>query len=246
MRFHFYTMVAVLLSGLLLNLDNRDMLALVFAMTLVIVTEMINTALETVVDMITETYSPAAKVVKDVAAGAVLLAAANALIAGTLIFFGQKKLLQIQDRMQHNLTPDVTYVVIVGIVLMVLIVIISKLRTGTGSPWHGGVVSGHSAIGFFLAMTVFFTAHNTVIAVLAILLAILVAQSRVEARVHTLQEVVFGAVLAIFVTSLVYWVWPHLRGMWGQSRPPAAAVRVTTAPGSRPTRDGGVERFVKR
>lgn len=246
MRFHFYVTAVVLLSGLLLNLETRDMLALVFAMALVIVAEMFNTAIEAVVDMITETYNPAAKVAKDVAAGAVLMAAANALIVATLIFFGQKKLLQIQDRMQHNLTPDITYVVIVGIVLMVLIVIISKLRTGSATPWHGGVVSGHSAIGFFLAMTIFFTAHNTAIAVLAILLAILVAQSRVEARVHTLQEVVLGAVLAIFVTSLVYWVWPHLRGMWGQGRPPAAAVRMVTAPGSGPARAGGVERFVKR
>ena len=90
MRFHFYTLVAVLLSGLLLDLDNRDMLVLIFAITLVIVAEMMNTAVEAVIDLVVECYNPIAKVAKDVAAGAVLIAAANALIAGVLIFFGQK------------------------------------------------------------------------------------------------------------------------------------------------------------
>ena len=218
MRYHFYILVAVLLSGLLLNLDNRDMLVLVFAITLVIVAEMFNTAIEAVVDMITESYNPAAKLAKDVAAGAVLLAAANAVIAGALIFFGQHKLAQIQERMQHEMAPDVTRVVVVGIVLLTLVVIISKLLSNTGSPWRGGIISGHSAIGFLLAMSIFFTAHNPVVDLLAILLAILVAQSRVEAGIHSLQEVVLGAVLAILLTSLVYWVMPRVRDAMRTSR----------------------------
>jgi diacylglycerol kinase (ATP) len=225
MRLHFYTLVAVMLSGLLLNLDNRDMLVLVFAITLVIVAEMFNTAIEAVVDMITESYNPIAKLAKDVAAGAVLLAAMNAIIAGVLIFFGQKKLMDIQNRMEENLPPDVTKVVVVGIVSLALIVIISKLLSNTGSPWHGGIISGHSAVGFLLAMTIFFTSKNPVIAFLAILLAILVAQSRVEAGVHSLQEVVLGAVLAILLTSLVYWVMPMVRTL---GRPSDSQVNAPT------------------
>jgi len=231
MRYHFLTLVAVLLSGLLLNLGNRDMLALVFAITLVIVAEMFNTAIEAIVDMVTENYHPVAKIAKDVAAGAVLLAGMNAVIAGVLIFFGQNKLHEIQGRMETNLPPDVTRIVVVGIVLLTLVVIISKLLSDTGTPWHGGIISGHSAIGFFLAMTIFFTARNTVIAFLAILLAVLVAQSRVEAGVHTLREVVLGAVLAILLTSLVYWVVPYVRHIWGPEG--RAKVPSTTESGPR-------------
>ena len=214
MRFHFYTLVAVMLSGLLLNLDNRDMLVLVFAITLVIVTEMINTALEAVVDMMTEHYNPVAKIVKDVAAGAVLIAAMNAIIAGVLIFFGQQRLTEIKVRMQQNLPTDVTQVVVVGIVALALIVVISKLVSNTGSPWKGGIISGHSAVGFLLAMTIFFTAKNSVVAILAISLALLVAQSRVEAGIHSLREVVLGAVLAILLTSLVFRIMPFVRERW--------------------------------
>jgi diacylglycerol kinase (ATP) len=252
MRFHFYILVAVLLSGLLLDLNNRDMLALVFAITLVIVTEMINTTVEAVVDLVTDNYNQAAKLAKDVAAGAVLLASMNAIIAGILIFFGQQKLDDIQKSFRQEIGADVTkvtQVVVIGIVLLVLIVIISKLLSGTGSPWHGGIISGHSAVGFLLAMTIVFTAHNPVAAFLAIMLAILVAQSRVEAGIHSIQEVVLGAVLAIFLTSLVYWVMPKVRDFWGRRvvrhafLSPSPALRRTSGPGM-PPRFAGVVCFV--
>jgi diacylglycerol kinase (ATP) len=228
MRFHFYTLVAVLLSGLLLNLDNRDMLVLVFAITLVIVAEMFNTAIEAVVDMITENYNPVAKLAKDVAAGAVLLAAMNAIIAGVLIFFGQDKIAAIRAHMQEQGDINVTRVVVVSIVLLTLIVIISKLLSNTGSPWHGGIISGHSAIGFLLAMTIFFISQNNpAVTFMAVLLAVLVAQSRVEAGVHSLREVVLGAVLAIFLTSLVYWVMPKLRFLMSK---PSNHASLSSAP----------------
>ena len=212
MRFHFFTLVAVLLAGLMLSLDPRDMLVLVFAITLVIVAEMFNTAIEAVVDMITQNYNPAAKLAKDVAAGAVLLAAANAVIAGVLIFFGQNRLVEIRHRIADpNAAPNIAGVVVLGIVLLTLVVIISKLVSNTGSPWKGGIISGHSAIGFLLAMTIFFSVRNVAIGFLAILLALLVAQSRVEAGIHSLREVVLGAVLAILLTSMVFKIMPYAR-----------------------------------
>lgn len=235
MRFHFYILIAIMLSGLFLNLNNRDMLVLVFAVTLVIAAEMFNTAIEAVVDMITESYNPVAKLAKDVAAGAVLICAANAVIAGVLIFFGQDKISQIQKQMGTN-QPDVTRVVVVSIIALALIVVVSKLLSNTGTPWHGGVVSGHSAIGFMLAMTIFFTANNSVVSFLAILLAILVAQSRVEAGVHSIQEVILGAVLAILLTSTVYWVMPRVGSLLRpRSITPTNAPPQTSAASQRST-----------
>lgn len=225
MRIHFIVLVAVLLSGLLLNFDNRDMLVLLFAITLVIVSEMFNTAVEIIVDMVTEHYNPAAKLAKDVAAGAVLLSAMNAIIAGVLIFFGQKKLVQIQEQMRQNTGPDIVQVVVIGVVALALLVIISKLLSNTGSPWHGGIISGHTALGFLLAMTIFFTAANSYIAVLAVLLAVLIAHSRVEAGVHSVREVILGAVIAIFLTSLVFRLMPLVRS-WTMHRVTSSTVAV--------------------
>lgn len=213
MRFHFVMLVLVLLSGLLLGLDTRDMLILLFCISLVVATEMVNTAVEAVVDMIAETYHPLAKLAKDVAAGAVLIASANAVIAGLLIFFGSDRIQKIQAGVTQFRAPDVTVVLVVGIVVLTATVIMSKLVTGRSNRgiMHGGVISGHSAIGFFLAMTIIFASSNVFVAILALLMAVIIAQSRVEAGVHSVQEVVLGAVIAIFLTSSVYWLMPYVR-----------------------------------
>ncbi|GDX40688.1 diacylglycerol kinase [Armatimonadota bacterium] len=241
MRFHFYVLVVVLLSGLLLNFDNHEMLALLFSITLVIVAEMFNTVVEVIVDMITDGYRPAAKLAKDVAAGAVLVAAMNATLAGVLIFFGRQHLTDIQDQMHRNLPPDITKVAIIGVVSLALIVIISKLITNTGTPFQGGIISGHSAIGFLLAMTILFTANNPAIAFLAILLAVLVAQSRIEAGFHSLREVILGAVLAILLTGLVYRGLPLLKTFF-PSKSPTTTKQTTLLPHATQRAEGSTRR----
>lgn len=213
MQFHFVMLVLVLSSGLLLALDTQDMLILLFCISLVIATEMVNTAVEALADMVTQSYHPMAKLAKDVAAGAVLVASANAVIAGLLIFFGKQNIKKMREGVTMDFKPEVASVLIVGILVLALIVIMSKLRTGQPNRGllHGGVVSGHSAIGFFLAMTIIFTSNNTFVAILALLMAVIIAQSRVEAGIHSVQEVVLGAVIAIFLTSWIYWLMPYVR-----------------------------------
>ena len=146
MRFHFIMLVFVLLAGLAMKLEARDMLSITFATTLVIVMEMVNTAIEKLVDLIADSYNPVAKLVKDVSAAAVLLAALNAVFAGVLIFFSAGHMSEVQETIASKLSSEVMRVVIVGLVLLTLVVIISKLLSKTGTPWHGGIISGHSAI----------------------------------------------------------------------------------------------------
>ena len=79
--------VIIMVLCLFYGLDTTEFLCLVFAVFMVIFAEMINTAIETVVDLFVDVYHPKAKIAKDVAAGAVVLAACNALIVGYFIFF---------------------------------------------------------------------------------------------------------------------------------------------------------------
>jgi len=98
MRIHFLAAVLVTAAGKFIGLNSMEFVAVIFATSLVIITEMVNTALETVVDMITEKYHPLARIAKNVAAGAVLMAVLNAVIIGYLIFFArvQPLLLELQ------------------------------------------------------------------------------------------------------------------------------------------------------
>ncbi len=57
-----------------------------FIVTLVMVLEVVNTAIEAVVDLVTEEFHPLAKIAKDCAAGAVLIAAFSSVIIGLAVF----------------------------------------------------------------------------------------------------------------------------------------------------------------
>jgi diacylglycerol kinase len=87
MRFHFGAALVVVALALLLRVGVRDFVFLLFAIVLVVIAEMFNTAVETVVNLYTDKYHPLARVAKDVAAGAVLLAALNSVVVGLLVFY---------------------------------------------------------------------------------------------------------------------------------------------------------------
>lgn len=223
MRFHFFTALLVLATGLLYRLPRIEMLILIFALSLVLVTEMFNTAVEAVVDMITQSYHPAAKFAKDIAAGAVLIAAINAVVVGLVLFFGSGRPQEIRYRLQQ---PPELYIFVTAVLLLILILAVWKLMGAKGTLVQGGVISVHSAVAFFLATTIVFVADSAFAAVLAALLALLVAQSRVEARIHTVQEVIIGAVLALFLSASIYGLSPLVtRHFTAQPEPSAAAPR---------------------
>lgn len=204
MRFHFFTVVLVLLIGLLLRLSRVEMAILFIVVSGVLVTEMINTAIESVVDMVTQAYHPLAKLAKDIAAGAVLIASITAAIVGGLLFFGSNKLAQLHLQIKND--PQPVVVILTTCVLVLIVVLISKVKGGKGSILSGGIVSGHAAVAFFLASTLVYRAMDYFTGILALLLAFLVAQSRVEGKIHTLQEVVIGGLLGVLFTCGVYFV----------------------------------------
>ena len=72
------------------------------------------------------------------------------------------------------------------------------------------MVSGHSAIGFCLCTIILLMSNNPFIAFLAILMALIISQSRVEAGVHTVQEVLIGALLGIVLPVVLFRVVPEV------------------------------------
>jgi diacylglycerol kinase len=84
-QIHVAVALAVLLLGLFLRLSLMEWAILALAMGFVIATEMLNTAAEVAMDYTTTDFDPQVKIVKDVAAGAVLVAAITAAMVGLLI-----------------------------------------------------------------------------------------------------------------------------------------------------------------
>jgi diacylglycerol kinase (ATP) len=91
---------------------------------------------------------------------------------------------------------------------VVLTVIAAKAVSHRGTPMSGGLPSGHAAVAFASFTAVVLSTgdnpHHVLIASLALLMALLVAQTRVEAGVHSVSEVVLGGILGLAVTLLVF------------------------------------------
>lgn len=212
MRFHFAITAIVILIGSLLRLPREQWFLIYFAIALVFLTEMLNTAIEACVDLFTDQWHPLAKIAKDIAAGAVLVATFLAILVAILVFFNPGNYDQLFQVSVLEQRSDMFQVGVSGILLLFLLTIITKTLGNKGTFLSGGVVSGHSALGFYLATSILFISNQLPTAFLAMCIAALVAQSRVQARIHTPQEVVLGAILGISVPSVMYRVLPWLTG----------------------------------
>lgn len=205
MRFHFLTLVLVLVVSLVFKLSREQVIVLLFTISLVLTAEMFNTAIEAMVDLVTQTYHPLAKFAKDIAAGAVLITVINAMAIGFLLIPGGEDLKALTANVGGLQAPNWKVVSLVTLILLVTMITMWKVAGGKGKLLKGGVVSGHSAIGFFMATTIMFMAWKQVaVGIMAFLLAVLIAQSRVEGGIHTLREVILGALLATGISVVAY------------------------------------------
>lgn len=86
-RIHLFFSIGVILGGFVLEVSRVEWLILILCIALVFSLEAINTGLERLSDQVTTQYSPLIKDAKDLAAGAVLIAAIGSAIIGIIIFF---------------------------------------------------------------------------------------------------------------------------------------------------------------
>ncbi|HZT44640.1 MAG TPA: diacylglycerol kinase, partial [Gaiellaceae bacterium] len=146
MRIHFAVAVVVLVAALIVNVTKLELIALLISITFVLIAEMINTAIEGAIDIATTSFDPMAKLAKDIAAGAVLIAAVNAVLVGYIVFSGKvaDRSATLLDRLRHE-PAELT---LVALVLTIILVVATKAYTGRGTPLRGGVPSGHAALAF--------------------------------------------------------------------------------------------------
>ncbi len=203
MRVHLAIAVFVLFFSLFVRLDRLEVIMITITIVLVLLAEMFNTAIEALVNLITDTYHPAAKIAKDIAAGAVFFASGNALIVAYLVF-GKRYL-------GNNLMPVISkikevpeYIMFISLIIVFILVVIGKAYFGKGRPLWGGMPSGHSALAFTVCTAIALTTENSFITLMVFLLAFMVAHSRVRAKIHTWWEVAGGAILGMIVTLFIF------------------------------------------
>lgn len=208
-RIHVFAAAAVLILSLWFRLSKEEFLLVLAAIFLVLITEVINTAVEATIDLITDRYHPLAATAKNVAAGAVILAAVNAVITGYIVFF--PKVDPLLPKVVFAVRDSPAYLSLIALALVLLTVLIFKTGTGKGLPFSGGMPSGHTALGFASATVIALLSGDGVITGLALFMALLLAESRVETKIHTPFETLIGGLLGIFLTLLIFQLIPRLR-----------------------------------
>jgi diacylglycerol kinase (ATP) len=204
MRLHMIAAVAVFCAALALGVGGLDLIALVFAVGFVIVCELMNTAVETVVDLATDGYDPLAATAKDVAAGAVLISSVTAVAVGYVVFFA--RVTPLAQRFMQGVrasSPDIALIALALTSIVVLALKAARHEKGT-SFLKGGWPSGHTALAVATAAAIGYSMSSAKAMILALFIAALVAQSRVESGAHTIPQTALGALLGFLLTTAAF------------------------------------------
>ena len=198
MRIHFIVALIILSACFVYDISKIEFIILAITITMVIAAELVNTAIESAIDLSTNYYHPLAKVAKNTAAGAVLITAINAVLVGYIIFWDE--LTNITFRIMDRVKETEPYIIFI----VLAIVVAAKAYFGEGTPLKGGMPSGHSAIAFSIATAISLISNSHIIIILSYLMALITAQSRVDSEVHSVWEVIAGAILGTLITILIF------------------------------------------
>lgn len=200
MKFHSFCAVLVVILIVFLGASRMELMILATSVAFVLVAELLNTAIESFVDLVSPQYNILAKRAKDVGAGAVFLAATNAVITGYLVFHNK-----ISDKFgQFFVLLKESYLNIMVFILVFIVVLVIGIKSffKKGTPLRGGIPSGHSALGGALFMGIFFLTDDKRVFYLSLFLLVLVLQSRVEGKIHTVFETIVGVILGMGITYI--------------------------------------------
>lgn len=202
MRIHMLAALFILTLCFFYDLSKIEILAITITITMVIMAELFNTAVEFAIDATTNYYHPLVKLAKNAAAGGVLVTAVNAVLVGYIIFWDKLKYINFVLMRKVRITSPYTIFIIIAIVCISIIII--KAIFGEGTPLKGGMPSGHSAIAFSIATTIALMVESLTVVILSYVLAFIVAQSRVDSEVHSIAEVFIGGIFGILITVLLF------------------------------------------
>ena len=198
LRYHLYAAVMALLLSYVLGVPRLEFLVILVAVILVMLAEMVNTAIEYLVDMVSPEYSEKARTAKDVSAGAVFITAVGSAVVGYIILFPHlEKAFESGVQIARHTAGEIA---LLSVITVSIVVVIIKSGLGRGHPLSGGMPSGHSALAFSLWLMLTLITESFSVSVIGLIMASLLAQSRIAVKAHTPLEVVVGTLLGVGIT----------------------------------------------
>lgn len=205
MKFHLLILAILLVGSLFFNLSRVEMITLVFAVCFVLGFELLNTSIEQAVNLASGgKYSSFAKASKDLSAAATFIAALNALFVAYMIFFD--KFLDFYNSVFVRITRRPSHLAVITIALVIVVTIFLKgvFYEGHGTAFKGGFVSGHTSLAFCIASIGILLVDEPLVRLMFAGLAVIVAESRYEADIHSIPEIIRGAILGTSMAMAIF------------------------------------------
>ncbi|NEW05210.1 diacylglycerol kinase family protein [Paenibacillus sp. SYP-B3998] len=200
MKFHFSVAFLVLLAALFFKLAKTDILFILLAVTLMIVTELINTAVEKAVDLAMPDQHPLAKIAKDVAAASVLVSAGFAVIVGMIVFYEPIDHWFRASKQQEAPMSAGTIWVLIALVVFTVIVIETRF-SDKGKLVRPSLLV---AIAFSVATVIAIFVDLTIVALLAYTLSALIFMILYDKKTRRFPALLLGAIIGTVVTIIAF------------------------------------------
>ena len=197
-RVHFLVIIVLLIVCFVLGVQKNDFIIVSLIAAIVIVSEIFNSAVETLVDMVSPKKNEMARVTKDMAAGAVLISAGTAIIAACYI------LLPYAESFYRNgfciMKHQNGDIALSSMMIVTLSVIMIKSYFGKGTPLRGGMPSGHSALSFSGIVSAIYSFDSIIVISIIAFAGLLISISRIIQKIHTPLEVFAGIMTGSTIT----------------------------------------------
>jgi diacylglycerol kinase (ATP) len=192
----------VLLISYILGINRMEFLIISLSVIAVLLAEMFNTAIEAIVDIISPEHAEKAKVVKDIAAGAVFVTTIGVAVVGYIILMPYVR--ESFERGLHIAKHSKEEVTYLALLIVFILVVITKSYFGKGRPLKGGMPSGHAACAFSAWVAITYITEHFIVSIVCFILAVLIAQSRVITKAHSQWEVILGSLMGASVTFVLF------------------------------------------
>jgi diacylglycerol kinase len=202
MQFHFSVGLLAFILALLLELPKVELLFVLLAVTLVIVTELINTAVEKAVDLAMPDLHPLAKIAKDVAAASVLVSAVFAAVTGMIVFYEPiDRLIRHAGKEGEGVSPGLIWTLIALVAMLAVVLQNRFYHKHLTRPVKPSLIA---AVSFSISTWVTLLTSHTLIALLGFSLSIQMMFILYDRERTEVVSLVAGGLLGSGITVLVF------------------------------------------
>ena len=192
----------VLICSLFFDFTKTEFACLCLTIGFVIFSEMINSTVEYIVDLITDKYDDRAKAAKDIAAGGVLISSVVAVVVAFFLF--SDKLTMATTSVISTIFSSNIYLLFTIIFAVIILAVILKGVIGKGSSYALAYPSARVALAFGLTTYAYIITRSLVVGGIAFILSIIIAQIRIENTKIRPIYMIISAIIGVLVVLIIY------------------------------------------